>query len=53
MLHRAKKSTKCRPEYAEQDPVQKMHRRLVWALGSATGALIVNAVAVVTLVEGG
>jgi hypothetical protein len=53
MLHRTKYSAKSRLEHPEQDSVQKMHRRLAWALGGATGALIINAVAVVTLVEGG
>jgi hypothetical protein len=53
MLYRNKKSANSRPEHPELESVQKMHRRLAWALGGATGALIVNAVAVVQLVEGG
>lgn len=36
--------------HARHDPVQKMHRRLVWVLSSSTIALIVNAVIVVILV---
>ncbi len=53
MLHRAKKNGSTRPGHTEHDPVQKMHRHLAWALGSATIVLVVNAVAVVVLVDAG
>jgi hypothetical protein len=52
MLHQIKKgNTPC--GHPAQNPVQKMHRHLAWVLGAATGALIINAVAVVALVETG
>jgi hypothetical protein len=53
MLHRAKQNVSPWPGHTEKDSVQKLHRHLVWALGTATVVLIVNAVAVVVLVEGG
>ncbi len=53
MLRRTKKNAGFRPGDSEQGPVQKMHRHLVWVLGAATGALIVNAVVVVALVDQG
>ncbi len=46
MLHRDDK-------HAERDPVKKMHRRLAWALSTATGALVANTMAVIALVETG
>ena len=53
MLHRIKNNTSTRSWNTERDPIQKMHRRLAWVIGTATGALIVNAVAVVAMVESG
>ncbi len=51
MLHKIKNNTRTRSKHMERDPIQKIHRRLAWVLGTATGALIINAVAVVTIVE--
>lgn len=51
MLHQAKRNGSTWSGHAKYDPLQKMHRHLAWALGTATIVLIVNAVAVVVLVE--
>jgi hypothetical protein len=53
MLHRAKQNVSTWPGHTEKDLVQKIHRHLVWALGTATIVLILNAVVVVVLVGGG
>ena len=52
MLRRTEKNISIQHKHSE-DPVHKMHRHLAWALGTSTGALIINAVVVVALVEGG
>jgi hypothetical protein len=52
MLHRAEQNVSAWPGHTEKDPVQKIHQHLVWALGTATIVLILNAV-VVVLVGGG
>ncbi len=52
MLHRPKKAGTQRG-HPTQDPVQKMHQHLAWALGAATGARIMNAAVVVAVVGGG
>ena len=51
MLYRAKKNRSTQLGHPAQDPVQKMHRHLAWILGTATCALIINAMAVVALVD--
>jgi hypothetical protein len=38
-------------EYQERNPLQIMHRRMAWALSTATVAIIINTIAVVTLVD--
>lgn len=53
MLHRAKNKGSTWFGHTEHNPVQKMHRHLAWALGTATIVLIVNAVMVVALLEAG
>jgi hypothetical protein len=52
-IHRAQKVGNTWSGQPKHDPLQKIRRRLAWALGTATIALIVNAVAVVTLVGAG
>ncbi|MEN8131487.1 MAG: hypothetical protein ABFS45_15105 [Pseudomonadota bacterium] len=51
MLKRTNKGIRTRSRYSAQDPLRKMHRHLAWALGTATSMLVVNAVAVIALVE--
>ncbi len=51
MLNRTNKGIRTKSRYSAQDPVRKMHRHLAWALGTATSMLVVNAVAVIALVE--
>lgn len=53
MLYRAKMNRSTWLDPAQQDALRKMHRHLAWALGVATIALIINAVAVVALFEAG
>lgn len=53
MQHITKKNANIQSNYSVQGPAQKMHRHLMWVLGSATGALIINAMVVIALVEGG
>ncbi len=52
MLHRANKNACKRLGHTELDPLHKIHLHLAWALGIAAVVLIINAVAVITLVEG-
>lgn len=48
MVQRTENNIGIRRKHSE-DPLHKMHRHLAWALGVSTGALIVNAVVVVTM----
>ena len=49
--HRMKGNAISDPEHQERNPVQIMHRRMALALSTATGAIIINTIAVVTLVD--
>ena len=51
MSHQDKNNTSTRSWLTERDPIEQIHRRLAWALGTATGALIINAVVVIVMAE--
>ncbi|MCP4408179.1 MAG: hypothetical protein GY807_10545 [Gammaproteobacteria bacterium] len=53
MQYLTKKNADTQSSYSGHGPAQKMHRNLMWVLGSATGALIINAMVVIALVDGG
>jgi hypothetical protein len=53
MLYRAKRNGSTQPGHPAKDRVQKTHRYLAWIFGTATGALIINVMAVVALVDTG
>ncbi len=53
MWHRAQNNTGIRIGHTQQDPLQKMHRHLAWALSIATIILVINALVVVALFEAG
>ncbi len=49
MYHQNQKYAYTRPGQIHRDPLQQIHQHLIWALGMATVALILNVIVVVTL----